>query len=505
MKGFRGKNSDPIHNSVKRNCNYPSNGIPGSVSSEAGPSATSIKHHKSVAIWSGIWLPSLSIFGTSNSNNNSEPKSSCSSSPRKKSASGRNYYEGWRAAVRRVMMNGGSMRRILGFTKSGVSVSNSDIWLLGICYKIAQEGDDLNSSSSDLTQREGFVTFVEDFSSLILVTYRKGFDPIGDSKYTSDVHWGCMLRSSQMLVAQAFLFHKFGRSWRKSVHKPLDQNYTEILQLLGDSEDSPFSIHNLLQAGKAYGLAPGSWVGPYAVCRTWETLVRIKREENENGGLSSMMAIYVVSGDEDGERGGAPVLCVQDLSRHCFEFSRGEVDWTPVLMLVPLVLGLDKVNPRYLPLLAATFTFPQCLGILGGRPGASTYIVGVQDEKAFYLDPHEVQQAVNIKRDSIDADTSSYHCNVVRNIPLDSIDPSLAIGFYCRDKSDFDDFCARASELFDQSNGAPLFTITETRSSSNPAAHHETVSDNATGEYDSTDMLPTDGTEDGAQDDWQLL
>lgn len=127
----------------------------------------------------------------------------------------------------------------------------------------------------------------------------------------------------------------------------LDQSYIDVLQLFGDSEDSPFSIHNLLQAGKAFGLAPGSWVGPYAMCRTWETLVRGKREENKNGGLPSMMTIYVVSGDEDGEHGGAPVLCFQDISRHCFEFSRGEVDWTPVLMLVPLVLGLDKVNPRY--------------------------------------------------------------------------------------------------------------------------------------------------------------
>lgn len=49
---------------------------------------------------------------------------------------------------------------------------------------------------------------------------------------------------------------------------------------------------------------------------------------------------------------------------------------------------------RYLPLLAATFSFPQSLGILGGRPGASTYIVGVQDDKAVYLDPHEVQPVI---------------------------------------------------------------------------------------------------------------
>jgi len=29
-----------------------------------------------------------------------------------------------------------------------------------------------------------------------------GFDAISDSKLTSDVNWGCMVRSSQMLVAQ---------------------------------------------------------------------------------------------------------------------------------------------------------------------------------------------------------------------------------------------------------------------------------------------------------------
>lgn len=28
---------------------------------------------------------------------------------------------------------------------------------------------------------------------------------------------------------------------------------------------------------------------------------------------------------------------------------------------------------------------------MGGKPGASTYIIGVQSEKAFYLDPHDVQ------------------------------------------------------------------------------------------------------------------
>lgn len=51
---------------------------------------------------------------------------------------------------------------------------------------------------------------------------------------------------------------------------------------------------------------------------------------------------------------------------------------------------------RYIPSLRATFMFPQSLGIVGGKPGASTYIIGVQDEKAFFLDPHDVQPVCSI-------------------------------------------------------------------------------------------------------------
>ncbi|KAK6152947.1 hypothetical protein DH2020_012586 [Rehmannia glutinosa] len=455
MKGFRESNSDPIHNSSNKKLNFDNSPkkIPGSVSPEAEPSIGYSKHQTS---W-GIWTPSISIFGSLSGSHKSELKNCCnSSSIRKKSTSGRSYYEGWRAAVRRVMMNGGSMRRILGFNRTSTPASKSDIWLLGVCYQVAHEGED----SSNPTQSEGFAAFVEDFSSRILITYRKvddqlseievvddgvhnevlsvlvGFSPIGDTKYSSDVNWGCMLRSSQMLVAQA-------------LHQ-LDQNYIEILHLFGDSEDSPCSIHNLLQAGKAYGLAPGSWVGPYAMCRTWESLLRNKREETDSGVLSSMMALYVVSGDEDGERGGAPVLCIEDISTHCSEFGGGQVDWAPILLMVPLVLGLEKVNPR---------------------PGASTYIVGVQDEKAFYLDPHEVQQVHAIS--------------------------FLEVSQY-----------ALKWKLIDRSNGAPLFTIAETRSSPRPSNDHTAFGDNATGtqDYDIVHRMATGESEDCAQeDDWQLL
>lgn len=51
-----------------------------------------------------------------------------------------------------------------------------------------------------------------------------------------------------------------------------------------------------------------------------------------------------------------------------------------------------QVNERYLPQLASVLSFPQSVGIVGGRPGASLYFVGVQGGAVLYLDPHEVQE-----------------------------------------------------------------------------------------------------------------
>ncbi|OAY71055.1 Cysteine protease ATG4B [Ananas comosus] len=442
---------------------------------------------------SNILASTFSIF---------ESHSDSSSSCQKKATKCRSY--GWTTIVKN-FVGGGSMRRLhdrlLGSGRADALSLTSEIWLLGRCYRVSEESPDGTDSGT------GFSAFLEDFSSRIWITYRKGFSAIGDSKYTSDVNWGCMIRSSQMIVAQALLFHYLGRSWRKPLQKPYNPEYIEIVHLFGDSEDCAFSIHNLIQAGKSYGLAAGSWLGPYAMCRTWETLVRANRERTgcDQEKESMPMAIYVVSGDEDGERGGAPVVCVDVASRLCSDFSKGKSDWTPILLLVPLVLGLEKVNSRYIPLLRETFTFPQSLGILGGKPGASTYIVGIQDDRALYLDPHEVQLAVSVERDTLEADTSSYHCSTVRHLPLDQIDSSLAIGFYCRDKDDFDDFCSHASELGEKANGAPLFTVAQFLQSPKPIYHHDPFTDSAGGANDNSGPESFScGTHTG-DDEWQIL
>ncbi|CAM6036575.1 unnamed protein product [Sphagnum compactum] len=403
----------------------------------------------------------------------------------------------WDLAVKRVVQCGPMRRlqeRLLGHTwYTAANASGSVIWVLGVCYKITTD------SSNESVSPALFQEFLNDFSSRLWFTYRRGFEPISQSNLTSDLGWGCMLRSGQMLLAQALMCHHLGRSWRRSGDQLCSQEYLQIVKSFGDSPDEscPFSIHNLVDVGSPYGLAAGSWLGPYALCRTLEALADADRERcQKRGGQQVLpMVVHVVSGDADGERGGAPVLCVEDVTRLCLRWGEPGEEWGALLVLVPLVLGLDKVNPRYTPSLRATFTFPQSLGILGGKPGASTYLVGVQDGQALYLDPHETQQAVRILPENPEVDTSSYHCSIVRRIPLDSIDPSLALGFYCRNREEFDDLCARSSELAEQSNGAPMFTVAQNSAPIKPAD----TSDRALALQESHPKEPS------SEDDWQIL
>jgi len=52
--------------------------------------------------------------------------------------------------------------------------------------------------------------------------------------------------------------------------------------------------------------------------------------------------------------------------------------WHPVLIILPLRLGLDKFNRMYKPCLLRVFTWPQCMGMMGGRPAMSFYFIGSQ-------------------------------------------------------------------------------------------------------------------------------
>jgi len=114
--------------------------------------------------------------------------------------------------------------------------------------------------------------------------------------------------------------------------------------------------------------------------------------------------------------------------------------WTSSLMIVTLAkIGLDKPNPAYLPFIKELLSYPESVGMIGGKPGYAYYIVGHVHDKLIYLDPHFVQESVK-SRKVLKENLSSYHCQAARYVNYSEIDTSIAMAFMIKDENNFKSF-----------------------------------------------------------------
>lgn len=265
-----------------------------------------------------------------------------------------------------------------------------------------------------------------DIRSRIWMTYRQGFAPILDSKYTSDVGWGCMVRSGQMLLAQALVIHLLGRDWRVTHESAEKQEiHRHIIRLFDDhaSPSAPFSIHNLLQLASSEGTRPGQWQGPSQISRSIVQSVNASQQVFLDYDIPPLVAYLAFD----------CIVCKEEV--RAVLSSYGE-DWCPLFILVPLRLGIETVTDVYIQGLKAMFTLPQCVGIIGGKPKHSLYFLGYQGNEVVGLDPHNCRNVVNT--DEREFDTESFHCPTPRKMAFSAMDPSLAIGFFCKTPADLE-------------------------------------------------------------------
>ncbi|XP_037029682.1 cysteine protease ATG4D [Bradysia coprophila] len=360
-------------------------------------------------------------------------------------------------------------------------------------YDVQEYGTDaIEGEIAECQWEEGIEGFKRDFCSRLWMTYRREFPILNGSNYTSDCGWGCMIRSGQMMLAEALIRHFLSRSWRwdaeSQIHITHDDNmHRKIIRWFGDSssKNSPFSIHTLVNLGEESGKRAGDWYGPSSVSHLLRQAVKLASQENAdfddvNVYVAQDCTVYIQDILDEclvPEPPTGPVTPWRKKSVETFKHGTSNMHWKSVILLVPLRLGAEKLNPIYGNSLKTLLSTEYCIGIIGGRPKHSLYFVGFQEDKLIHLDPHYCQEMVDVNQDNFSV--HSFHCKSPRKLKLSKLDPSCCIGFYCQTKNDFDNFVAsvqpyllpiRQSPQPGGSNSSPepnypLFVFSRSRSS----------------------------------------
>ena len=153
-----------------------------------------------------------------------------------------------------------------------------------------------------------------------------------------------------------------------------------------------------------------------------------------------------------------------------------------VILLIPLRLGGEKFNSIYSTCIKKLFRSPYCIGLIGGKPKHSLYFVGVNEDKLIYLDPHYCQETIDTNKTNFPL--NSYHCSTPRKLPINRMDPSCTIGFYCKTEDDLNNLIEFTRKeilpLNQRINGQPypIFIFDEVNSMLNNGSFYENLNNN---------------------------
>ncbi|XP_073217339.1 cysteine protease ATG4A isoform X4 [Lepidochelys kempii] len=217
--------------------------------------------------------------------------------------------------------------------------TDGSVWILGRQYHLKTDKSKL----------------LLDISARLWFTYRRKFSPIGGTGPSSDTGWGCMLRCGQMMLAQALICRHLGRDWHWERHKKQPEEYHKILRCFIDRKDCCYSIHQMAQMGVGEGKSIGEWFGPNTVAQVLKKLALFDEWNS--------LAVYVSMDN---------TVVIEDIKKMCWSppqsstAVRGSTlshrsalsqnkntavfcsGWKPLLLIIPLRLGINHINPIYI-------------------------------------------------------------------------------------------------------------------------------------------------------------
>lgn len=236
-----------------------------------------------------------------------------------------------------------------------------------------------------------------------------------------DAGWGCMIRTGQMMLCEA-------------VKRVLPDDLARSCgRLFMDLPDAPFGLHHMTDRGAKAHIPVGQWFNPTALAFT----------------LKGLVAACPMTADR------LAVVVGRDTAVRREDITDELVEGRHVLLVVPVMLGTDKMNPDYVPAVLKTFELPCTMGIVGGRPKHSLYFVGAQNDTVFYLDPHTVQSAY------ISDETGGNTCGARGNLAAAELDPSMLLCFLLAKRADLEDFERAFTEVINKLSEYPMFSIVQ--------------------------------------------
>ncbi|XP_013864351.1 cysteine protease ATG4D [Austrofundulus limnaeus] len=358
-----------------------------------------------------------------------------------------------------------SARYVFSLKPKAKFSKSSAVYMLGKSYNLRDERDKEQ--------------FRRSFASLLWLTYRRGFSPLPGSSLTTDSGWGCVLRTGQMLLARGLLLHMMPPGWTWSVSycavkddldllrssdslehswavrtrgrnrslgslldRPMEATHRRIVSWFADHPNASFGIHRLVELGKSSGKKAGDWYGPSTVSHILRKAVAASAD------LPSLV-VYIAQDC---------TIYLQDVRKLC-ERPHPHC-WKSVIILVPVRLGGQELNPSYITCVKNLLKLESCIGIIGGKPKHSLFFVGFQDDHLLYLDPHYCQPTVDTKNKNFPLE--SFHCKHPRKMSFSRMDPSCTIGFYAKGQTEFQSLRAAVNETVSTSSGMyPMFIFAE--------------------------------------------
>ena len=326
--------------------------------------------------------------------------------------------------------------------------------------------------------------FNEKLSKIIYVSYRSKYKPqvnIKNNKtYTSDCGWGCMIRSSQMILCRAlykifkYIYKLDENIINQVVPFVMDKNldiikykylgmdsYVDKLKEFGKQDiieiDPPFSIHKIVILGEKFGRTSGEWFSDFELPKIYNII---------NSTFNVIPNLSIIHYNSFIELGIILERCFKEIDSNKIEDNnkifniegKNYIMEKMGLIFVSVRLGLDNVSPEYFPSIKKLFSCKECLGFIGGKKwtNSASYFFGYYDNFLLYLDPHFNNQSIDYLGSN---NISSYKNKTIYKLDIKTLKAGFTIGFLFRNIKEFNELVNFFIEQ--KKEESPCFSFTE--------------------------------------------